>query len=197
MAGASNRLALGCAMLAALVAAGATAQTQVYRYTDKDGRVIYSDKPPPADAKSVQSKRMGANFIEDNQVPIAAQQAHERFPVTLFTFACGEVCQNAEGLLNRRGVPFKSVNVEDPKGAEQLKTLTGELNAPVLQVGDKLVAKGYNEARWQAMLDDAGYPKTPAPRRTSPSRPTAEPAAAKPDAVQSTPVPGAGGYPKE
>mgnify|MGYP003694137603 CR=1 FL=1 len=31
-------------------------------------------------------------------------------------------------------------------------------------VGDKLVAKGFNEARWTAMLDEAGYPKS-APRR--------------------------------
>ena len=38
------------------------------------------------------------------------------------------------------------------------------MKAPVLQVGDKLIVKGFNEARWQAMLDEAGYPKTPAPR---------------------------------
>jgi glutaredoxin len=199
MAGASKRLAVGsvCALLAVFVAAGAAAQTQVYRYTDKDGRTIYSDKPPPADATSVQAKRLGPNFIENSQIPYAAQQAQERFPVTLYTFSCGEVCQNAEGLLNRRGVPFTTVNVEDPKGAEQLKTLTGELNAPVLQVGDKLVAKGFNEARWQAMLDDAGYPKTPAPRRITANRPAAEPAVAKPGTTQSAPVPGASGYPKE
>ena len=35
--------------------------------------------------------------------------------MTLYTFACGEVCDNAEALLNRRGVPFTSVNVEDPR----------------------------------------------------------------------------------
>ena len=38
----------------------------------------------------------------------------------------------------------------------------------MLAVGDKLVVKGYNEARWQAMLDEAGYPKTPAARRAAP-----------------------------
>ena len=86
--------------------------------------------------------------------------------MTLYTFACGAVCENAEGLLNRRGVPFTTVNVEDAKGAEQLKKLTGEQQAPVLQVGDKLVAKGFNEARWTAMLDEAGYPKS-APRRVA------------------------------
>ena len=108
--------------------------------------------------------------------------------MTLYTFACGEVCQNAEALLNRRGVPFTTVNVEDPKGAEQLKTLTGEHQAPVLQVGDKLIVKGFNEARWQAMLDEAGYPKTPAPtRRAQPLRPRRRRAAAA-DARSRRPV---------
>lgn len=196
MAHALNRIALAYGVLVAVTAAGAAAQTaQVYRYTDKDGRVIYSDKLPPAEAKNVQSKRLGANFIENSEMPLAAQQAQERFPVTLYTFACGEVCQNAESLLNRRGVPFTTVNVEDPKGAEQLKNLTGEMNAPVLQVGDKLVAKGFSEPRWQALLDDAGYPKTPAPRRVAPGRVAAEPAPAKNEAPQSAPAPG--GYPKQ
>ena len=81
--------------------------------------------------------------------------------MTLYTFACGDVCQSAEALLNRRGVPFTSVNVEEPANAARLQQLTGEMTAPVLQVGDKLVAKGYNEARWTTMLDEAGYPKAP------------------------------------
>ncbi len=121
--------------------------------------------------------------------------------MTLYTFACGELCQNAEGLLNRRGVPFSTVNVEDAKNAERLKALTGDTQAPVLQVGDKLYVKGYNEARWQAMLDDAGYPKSPATRRAQPLRPPAAPAApasAPKDAPAGavTPTPG-GGYPKQ
>ena len=33
-------------------AAAADAQTNVYRWVDKDGKVQYSDTPPPKDAKS-------------------------------------------------------------------------------------------------------------------------------------------------
>jgi len=192
---------IGCAVALA-AAAGATAQEkQVYRYTDKDGNVVYTDRPPPSDSKDVQAKRLGPNYIETNELPLAARQAMDRYPVTLYTFACGELCQNAEGLLNRRGVPFSTVNVEDAKNAERLKALTGDTQAPVLQVGDKLYVKGYNEARWQAMLDDAGYPKTPATRRAQPQRPPAAPAApaaAPKDAPMGavTPTPG-GGYPKQ
>jgi len=193
----SRRIALLFGIAAAVVTAGAAAQQQVFRYVDKDGKVVYSDRSPPTDSKEVQAKRLSPNFIENNSVPLATAQASERFPATLYTFACGAVCESAESLLNRRGIPYTTVNVEDAKGAEQLKKLTGEQQAPVLQLGDKLVAKGFNEARWTAMLDEAGYPKT-APRRvaTKGAPPQdlapAQPAAAAPDAV---PVPGSG-YPK-
>jgi glutaredoxin len=160
-----HRAFLGLAAL--LVATGVAAQQQVYRYVDNDGRVVYSDRPPPASVKNVQTKRLDANMVETSEPSIVAQQAAERFPATLFTFECGEVCQSAEGLLNKRGVPFSSVNVQkDEAGLARMKELSGDDKAPVLALGDKLIVKGYNEARWQAALDEAGYPKAPSPRRT-------------------------------
>jgi glutaredoxin len=174
------RFALLGGVAAVVVATSAAGQNQqVYRYVDKEGRVVYSDRGPPSDAKDVQAKRMRGNLIEDNVTPIAAQQAQERFPVTLYSFTCGEVCTQAESLLNRRGVPFTTVNVETPEGAEQLNKMTGELRAPVLQVGDRTFVKGYSETQWNTALDDAGYPKAQPPRRTAPSRaPTADSTAA-------------------
>ena len=95
-----------------------------------------------------------------------------------------------------RGVPFTTVNVEEQKGAEALQKLTGAQQAPVLQLGDKLVAKGFNEARWTSMLDDAGYPKSP-PRRVAAKAPAEPPAPPPPaEATQAVPIPG-GGYPKQ
>ena len=195
----SERIALLFGVAAAVIAAGAAAQAQqVFRYVDKDGKVVYSDRSPPADSKEVQAKRLSPNLIENNDVPLALTQATERFPVTLYTFACGTVCQNAEGLLNRRGVPFTTVNVEEAKGAEQLQKLTGAQQAPVLQIGDKLVAKGFNEARWTAMLDDAGYPKS-APRRVAVKTPpeAAAPAPAPPGTATPVVATPGGGYPKQ
>jgi glutaredoxin len=160
------RIAFGIAALT--VAGGAFAQTQVYRYTDADGRVVYSDRPPSTAVKDLQTKKLGSNFISTSEPGYASALAADRFPVTLYTFQCGDVCQNAEALLNRRGVPFTIVNVSEPEGQTRLQAVASEGVAPVLTVGDKLVAKGFNEPRWQAMLDEAGYPKTPATRRATP-----------------------------
>lgn len=150
----------------ALATAVLAQDKEVFRYTDPDGRIVYTDRAPPANAKNSQAKRIGGNFIETDKASVEEEQASARFPVTLYTFACGDVCDSAAGLLNRRGVPYNTVDVQSGDGGKQLQELTGELNAPVLKVGDKMVAKGFNEARWQTMLDDAGYPKTPA-RRTA------------------------------
>jgi glutaredoxin len=160
------RIAFGIAAIT--VAGGAFAQAQVYRYTDTDGRVVYSDRPPTTAVKNLQTKKLGSNFISTSEPGYAAALAAERFPVTLYTFQCGEVCQNAESLLNKRGVPFTIVNVSEAEGQTRLQAVASEGVAPVLTVGDKQVAKGYNEARWQAMLDEAGYPKTPPPRKSAP-----------------------------
>ena len=194
----SQRIALIFGAAAVVLTSLAAAQQQVYRYVDKDGRIVYSDRAPPPDSKEVQAKRLTPNFIENNELPIAVTQAAEKFPVKLYTFACGTLCQNAEALLNRRGVPFSVVNVEDAKGAELLQKLTGAQQAPVLQVGDKLIAQGFNEARWTTMLDDAGYPKSP-PRRVAVKVPPPEraaPAAPPAAATQSVDAPGSG-YPKQ
>lgn len=194
----AHRVTLGFAAL--VVAAGALAQaTPVYRYVDPSGRVVYSDRAPGADVKNVQTKRLGANYVE-TQPSISAQMATDRFPATLFTFECGEICQNAEALLNKRGVPFATVNVQtDEQGLVRMRTLTGEDKAPVLALGDKIVVKGYNEARWQAALDEAGYPKTPAPRRAAVGAKSeaAPPPAPVAEGTRSlAPPPRGGDYPK-
>ena len=109
-----NRACLSAALVLALllgVASGiASAQVQqVYRYVDVEGKVVYSDKPPPANAKDAQAKRVTANSIETSNLSFMTQQAQERFPVTLYSFSCGVVCDTAQGLLNKRGVPpYKS-----------------------------------------------------------------------------------------
>ena len=184
--------------LVAAAAFAGSASAALYRYVDANGRVVYSDHPPPANAKDVQPKELPGNVIETDPAPLAARQAAERFPVTLYTFDC-DICREAKALLDKRGVPFETVIVSEEKGAARLKALTGKQSAPVLQVGDKQVMQGYNEERWQAILDEAGYPRTaPAARKADSRAPVAAKAnvlPAEPAKEEAPPAPGQG-YPK-
>src|SRR6202051_4076268 len=75
-----------------LISSLAAAQVeQVYRYIDVDGRVFYSDKPPPPGAKDAQAKRIGGNSIETSDLSYATAQAQERYPAALYPFGCGGI----------------------------------------------------------------------------------------------------------
>jgi len=180
-----------------LISGLAAAQVQqVYRYIDLDGRVVYSDKPPPPTAKDAQAKRIGANSIETSDLSFATAQAQERYPVTLYSFSCGVVCDTAQGVLNKRGVPHTVIDVSVGDGAERLKRLSGGLDAPTIQVGDQY-ATGFNEGKWQAMLNDAGYPKTPPPRTTPVGRPAVPIVTAPSTTSQTVAAPPKGTYPQQ
>lgn len=145
-------------ILAACGLQSADAQ-QMYRWVDKDGRVTYSQNPPPAGAaKSVQQKRLASSVIEASDLPYAAQIAMRNFPVVLHTSPdCGAGCASARDSLKKRGIPYREVVASDEPSIEALRKLTGAIQVPVLQVGNE-VLKGFEPGAWKNALDQAGYP---------------------------------------
>ncbi|HEX5629703.1 MAG TPA: glutaredoxin family protein [Usitatibacteraceae bacterium] len=172
------RYRLAALAAALLVPLAAGAQSTVYRWVDKNGKVHYSDSPPAQDARNVSQKRMGTGQGEAPQLPYATQQAMKTSPVVLYVSpTCGEFCAAGRDLLSRRGIPFSERDVSNPADAEAVKKLIGSLGVPVLAVGEKAM-KGYSEGGWHGALDTAGYPRTALPGQRNPMTPP--PAAAAP-----------------
>jgi hypothetical protein len=171
---------------AALAAAQSHAQSSVYRWVDQDGKVHFSDAPPPDSAKEVTQKRMGSGGYDEGQLPYATQQAMRRSPVTLYSSGnCGELCANGRTLLVNRGIPYSEK--DGASEAETIKKLTGALQVPVLVVGDRALS-GFSEDAWNASLDSAGYPKTKVPGQYAPPPPPIpQPAPPKPAAAPAAP----------
>lgn len=139
---------------------------QLYRWVDPDGRVFYTDKPPPTNARD--SEKMRVNTRADEiPLPYEAKVAVKNFPVTLYTSDCGEPCDAARKLLEARGVPFTEKNGREASVQDELKKLIGAPEVPVLLVGRSPV-KGWEPGLWTAALDAAGYPKS-IPKRPAPA----------------------------
>jgi glutaredoxin len=138
--------------------AGAAA-AQLYRWTDEKGRVHITDTPPPASAKGVQKKNPAATGVVESQTPFEVTQAAKNFPVTLYTSPnCKEPCDAARATLNKRGVPFKEVQVWEEQSNEELKRVSGGNDVPTLVVG-RSVHRGFEPDAYDALLDSARYPK--------------------------------------
>jgi len=145
-------------VLVAVAVAGA-AQAQQYRWVDQNGKTQFSDSPPPPGAKDVRRSNITTAKPAPAQQPFEVARLQKDFPVTLYTSPpCKEGCELARGALNKRGVPFKEVQVFDPDTNEELKRVSGALEVPTLLVG-RSVQRGFEQGAFDALLDSAGYPK--------------------------------------
>ena len=146
-------------LLIMLISSVAMTQAETYKWVDADGKVHYSDQPPPPSARKSERKQLGDKPGEVT-LPYVLQQAVKNFPVTIFVSDCGDGCNRARALLLKRGVPHSIKDPMVPDMREELKKATGgEEVVPVLKIGRR-VLRGFEEGRWNAALDDAGYPKT-------------------------------------
>ncbi len=180
-------------ILAAWLAISATASAQQYRWVDEKGRVQYSDTAPPPSAKEVRKRGYGSAPVKtESQVPFELQRALADFPVTLYTAPiCKQPCTLARDALNKRGVPFKEVQVWNVETLQQLKAVAPSDNVPALIVG-RSVQTGFDPNRYESLLDLAGYPKPgvlPEGKQAAPALPVgyepppvAEPVAPAPEA---------------
>jgi glutaredoxin len=163
--------------IAALLACvGAQAQTNVYKWADKEGNVHFSDTPPPPEVTISSQRRLGGGYVETENLPYATQMAMKRNPVTLYVGAdCGDPCSQGRDLLAKRGIPYSERDAQaNAADSEALKKLVGGLDVPTLVVGEAKL-KGYEASQWHGALDGAGYPRTRLPGQAAGPRATAKP----------------------
>lgn len=156
---------------------GLPAQAQ-YKVVGPDGRVTYTDTPPPqASGSKVTKLSEHVNAAAAVALPLELRQATQRFPVTLYTMKVCDPCDAARTFLRQRGVPYTEKLIISLEDANALQQLSGGRDAPTLTIGAQ-VLKGLSTDTWGSYLDSAGYPhesKLPANYQYPAATPLVEP----------------------
>ena len=131
-----------------------------YKWVGPDGRVTYSDKPPPASAKPAGSatSSIGGTSGSSN-LPYELNRTAHNSPVTLYTIKDCSSCTDGRQLLQKRGIPFVEKTISSAADVEAMKKVNNENSFPVLTVGSQKLP-GFLAESWNQALDLAGYPKT-------------------------------------
>lgn len=157
----NRQLALKIAATAALALGVASLQAQtIYRIVGPDGKVTFSDKPPPAAANVTARSTTGKPVDPGTQsgiLPYELRQVVARYPVTLYAGAGCVPCNAGRLLLQGRGIPYTEYTISTNEDVEALQRLSGEKSLPFLTIGGQKI-KGYSEAEWTQFLNAANYP---------------------------------------
>lgn len=137
----------------------AGAHAQLYKWVGPDGKVGYSDTPPPPSARRVETKSLPSAEVDTSNFPFELSAAVKNHPVTLYTTSNCIPCDDGRRLLNERGIPFteKTVNSNDDIAA--LKKISSDGQLPLLAVG-RSNERGFETTMWNNALTAAGYPAT-------------------------------------
>lgn len=155
---------LASALLVVLATACVASQAQaVFRIVGPDGRVTFSDRPPPDGSGTPPrpGSRASANTADDPTatLPFELRQVVGRYPVTLYSSASCQPCQQGRAMLAARGIPFTERTVTTNEDIDALQRLAGDASLPLLTIGGQQL-RGYSSSEWSQYLDLAGYPSS-------------------------------------
>lgn len=180
---------------------------QVYRIVGPDGKITFSDQPPPvagnAKVSAGSSTSAGAAASVSANLPFELRQVTAKYPVTLYTGEnCGP-CGAGRSLLTSRGIPFTEKTVATNEDIEALRRLSSDTALPFMTIGSQQL-KGFSDAEWTQFLTAAGYPTTSAlppsyrrPAATPLVAVVAAPAAAEAKPARVSPAPAPVAQPNE
>ena len=144
-------------LLLVLLIAPALSVADVYKWTDAQGRIHYSDSAPP-EAKTQQvkvtiSSISGPAVVSTlgNATPTKTKQG-----VRIFTAAWCAYCKKAKAFLTAKHVPYDEVDVEtSDRGRTEFAQLGGR-GIPVILVGSQRM-DGFDAGTLTGMLEQAGW----------------------------------------
>jgi len=135
-----------------------SAQAQMYRWVDADGRIHFSDKPPakylPKNHDIRDGSESGAGGLN-----YVLSQAMQNFPVTLYTSGECPPCNDGRAYLKKRGIPFTEKTIKTNDDNAKLKEAGGNGQLPFLTIG-RHSHTGFTESEWGTTLTAAGYPES-------------------------------------
>lgn len=152
-----KRILQSCSILMLLCVGSANAQ--LYKWVGPDGKVTYSDAPPPSAATKVETKSLTTPGINASDLPFEVAEAAKSHPVTLYTTKDCLPCDEGRKLLTTRGIPFIEKTVNSNDDIAQYKQAGGDGQLPLLTVG-KFRERAFEAGAWNNVLTTAGYPET-------------------------------------
>ncbi len=142
-----------------LLLCAANSHAELYKWIGADGKVSYSDMPPPESSKQAKPLSLHASGGGTEGFPYELAEAVKNNPVILYTTSQCVPCDQGRSLLKNRGIPFSEKTVSSNDDIGKLQQISGDSQLPVLTVG-RNKQRGFESAAWNIALTAAGYPES-------------------------------------
>jgi len=135
-------------LFALCISVQAAHAVSILQCEDARGNKTFQDRCPPG------TKQVGQ---KDYNITAPAVSSTSKGPLTLYLIPGCDTCDQLKEFLSIRQLQFTEKNVADDINLQnELKDKAGELQVPVLVVGDKVLS-GYNRTALLQTLTESGH----------------------------------------
>ena len=126
---------------------------QLYKWVDRHGKVTYQSEPPPADAWSVEQKKIGTGV----KAEAPEENTTVTVPITFYVKPDCPLCDKARAYFGEKQIAITEVDITtNPDEAEKMLKQVGHDDVPTVIVGNKAIT-GFQEEMLSKILVSSGY----------------------------------------
>ncbi len=139
------------------------AVSQVYKWTDENGNIHFTDNPPAgAKAKKILEDRMDSKGQSNGGSASGSRMARKRdyrgIKVTIYTTSWSPYCQRAKEYLDSLKVTYTEYDIEkDEDKAAEFRSKGGK-GVPLFDI-EGIIIKGYSPTSVRSALDSKSKPQ--------------------------------------
>ena len=128
-----------------------TAMAEVYRYTDTNGRVVYTSQKP-ASAGNIERVRIRQNTVSPGDNGYLEQGNRE---VVIYTAEWCQYCKSAKAYFDELGIDYSEYDIEKSRQAYLDYRNLGGSGLPLILVGDRKMT-GFSRSGFQRLYSPDG-----------------------------------------
>lgn len=134
-----------------ILLASASLQAEIYKWTDKNGKVRFGDRPPKTQqVETIKTKVNSMAEPGDHYSQGESSTTAKRKTVVMYSTSWCGYCRKARQYFKQNNIPFKEYDIEKNKSAKKRYDALGGRGIPLIVVGKKKV-QGFSVKRFHSI----------------------------------------------
>ena len=136
------------------------ASAEIYKWTDENGKVHFSDKPPTIEkAETIDAQDLASRFssytqVAVKEVPFVSSKSNKRDKVVMYTTTKCGYCAQARRYFANNKIPYKEKNIETSTKYQREFSKFGGKGVPVI-FWKKYKMTGFSVSRFEKMYSNS------------------------------------------
>lgn len=139
------KFSLSTVLLMGLLSVNIMASAEIYRWTDEQGKMHFTDSPPTG--KQVEEVKVKVNTYTAVEITPLIERLGRKNKVVMYTAAWCGICKKAKKYFQENSIDYVAYDVDKSRTGKRDYKLLKARSVPIIIIGDKRM-NGFNPARF-------------------------------------------------